>query len=716
MSVHGQSKFNDTVILINNVLLQNGTTNLIDVVNKEFKGNADTATSLKTSRNIGGVPFNGAADINLPGVNTSGNQNTSGNAATATLASTAIVTGSSNNSDLPIVFNNDNTLLDDTTLTFNASSDTLKTSNLSISSLLLTNQLSITGNSTFGNHITLNSGKVANIAGALSVTGQSKFSNTVIFENNVLLQDGTTNLIDVANKEFKGNADTATTLQTARNIGGVSFDGSNAITPEQISIVDDTANNDRLICFADGNGTQNIKNNSNLSYNPSAKTFKMNNLSIVQESNGNINMSAGTNNKIIINGSEFSGDTEINGKLIIDNANNGDVPLTIQATNNQSGNLLEIQNHSNTKYIKVNSSGLLSVGTEITVDDLNISSNTLKSLNNNNINFDSATGTINFKQGTTDLGNITASGYSGNAATATALETARNIGGVSFDGSANINLPGVNTGGNQDTSGNAATATALETARNIGGVSFDGTANINLPGVNTGGNQDTTGSAATLTNARNIGGVSFDGSADINLPGVNTGGNQDTSGNAATATALETARNIGGVSFDGTANINLPGVNTGGNQDTTGSAATLTNARNIGGVSFDGSADINLPGVNTGGNQDTSGNAATATALETARNIGGVSFNGSADIDLPGVNTAGNQNTSGNAATATALASSVNIGSAPFDGSGNISIRFETMNQAGTPSQSGAGTAVFNINESKLYIHNGSGWKSVQLS
>ena len=33
-----------------------------------------------------------------------------------------------------------------------------------------------------------------------------------------------------------------------------------------------------------------------------------------------------------------------------------------------------------------------------------------------------------------------------------------------------------------DVTGNAATATALETARNIGGVSFDGTANINLPG------------------------------------------------------------------------------------------------------------------------------------------------------------------------------------------------------------------------------------------
>jgi len=53
------------------------------------------------------------------------------------------------------------------------------------------------------------------------------------------------------------------------------------------------------------------------------------------------------------------------------------------------------------------------------------------------------------------------------ASTAATLATARNIGGVSFDGSANIDLAGVNTAGNQDTSGNAATATALETGRTI---------------------------------------------------------------------------------------------------------------------------------------------------------------------------------------------------------------------------------------------------------
>lgn len=68
----------------------------------------------------------------------------------------------------------------------------------------------------------------------------------------------------------------------------------------------------------------------------------------------------------------------------------------------------------------------------------------------------------------------------GNAATATALKTARNIGGVSFNGTANINLPGVNETGNQNTTGNAATATKLATARTINGVSFDGGSNISI--------------------------------------------------------------------------------------------------------------------------------------------------------------------------------------------------------------------------------------------
>ena len=90
------------------------------------------------------------------------------------------------------------------------------------------------------------------------------------------------------------------------------------------------------------------------------------------------------------------------------------------------------------------------------------------------VTYQDGDGTIDFVVGTINQDTT------GNAATATALETARNIGGVSFDGTGNINLPGVNTSGNQNTSGNAATATKLATARTIAGVSFDGSANISL--------------------------------------------------------------------------------------------------------------------------------------------------------------------------------------------------------------------------------------------
>ena len=318
------------------------------------------------------------------------------------------------------------------------------------------------------------------------------------------------------------------------------------------------------------------------------------------------------------------------------------------------------------------------------------------------VNFD---GSQNVTINTTVADSITAN-TSGTAAKATILETTRAIGGVNFDGSADINLPGVNAVGNQNTTGSAAT---LTTARTLGGVSFDGSANINLPGVNAAGNQDTSGTAATATLAadatklatpRAIGGVNFDGSAAINLPGVNAAGNQDTSGNAATATALESARTLGGVSFDGTANITLPGVDAEGNQDTTGSAATLTTSRNIGGVAFDGSADINLPGVNAAGNQDTSGTAANATLaadatkLATTRAIavagavsGTANFDGSAGISITTtIADSITANTSGNAATATALEtartiaiSGDQVGSASFDGTGNISIATQTQ-------------------------------------
>ena len=75
---------------------------------------------------------------------------------------------------------------------------------------------------------------------------------------------------------------------------------------------------------------------------------------------------------------------------------------------------------------------------------------------------------------------------------------------TSFSGPLTGNVTGNVSGSAGSATGNAATATALQNARTIGGVSFDGTANINLPGVNAAGNQNTTGTSAGLTGTPNL--------------------------------------------------------------------------------------------------------------------------------------------------------------------------------------------------------------------
>jgi hypothetical protein len=81
------------------------------------------------------------------------------------------------------------------------------------------------------------------------------------------------------------------------------------------------------------------------------------------------------------------------------------------------------------------------------------------------------------------------------------VDAKANISGQAFSGNISApNLSGTNTGDQSSVSGNAGSATVLQTARSIGGVSFNGSSAINLPGVNTAGNQNTSGNAATVSN------------------------------------------------------------------------------------------------------------------------------------------------------------------------------------------------------------------------
>ena len=277
--------------------------------------------------------------------------------------------------------------------------------------------------------------------------------------------------------------------------------------------------------------------------------------------------------------------------------------------------------------------------------------------------------------GTSLVGAVTGD-VTGNADTATALETARTIGGVSFDGTANINLPGVNTAGNQATSGNAATATALETARTIGGVSFDGTANINLPGVNAAGNQDTSGNAASATvleTARTIAGQSFNGSANITIAATDL---SDTDQSLATGDNVQFAQ----VTTTGNAII-------GGNLTVNGTTTTV-NSSNM-------TVDDQLIELGNGRSGSASGDAGIVIERGSDANafigfdesadkftVGTGTFTGASTGDLTittgtlVANIEGNVTgaVTGNADTATALATARTIAGQSFDGTANISI------------------------------------------
>ncbi len=108
---------------------------------------------------------------------------------------------------------------------------------------------------------------------------------------------------------------------------------------------------------------------------------------------------------------------------------------------------------------------------------------------------------------------------------------------------------------NQDTTGNAATATVLETARNIGGVSFNGSANIDLPGVNASGSQNTSGTAAGLSGTPNI------TVGDVVAASLDISGNADIDGTleadaiTVNGTALDT--HIAGVTVTNATNASI---------------------------------------------------------------------------------------------------------------------------------------------------------------
>ncbi|HBB8355189.1 TPA: tail fiber protein, partial [Escherichia coli] len=161
----------------------------------------------------------------------------------------------------------------------------------------------------------------------------------------------------------------------------------------------------------------------------------------------------------------------------------------------------------------------------------------------------------------------------GNADTATKLKTARNINGVRFDGSADININTLVSRGRVtalEANAQGTSGIQLYEAYNNGYPSTYGNV-LHLKGATAAGEGElfigwsgTSGDHAPvhIRSRRDTDSANWSEWAQVytskdSIPGVNAKGDQDTSGNAATATKLQTACTINGVSFDGSTDITL---------------------------------------------------------------------------------------------------------------------------------------------------------------
>ena len=268
--------------------------------------------------------------------------------------------------------------------------------------------------------------------------------------------------------DIAGNATTATTLETARTIHGVSFDGSANIDLSEV--VQDTVG----AMFS-----SNTETGITATY---------------QDSDGTLDLVIGTGDitNAMLAGSIANSKLANSSITVSDGSNSTATALGGTITFSGTANEVEV----------AESSGTITVGLPSSVDittDLSVS------------NVDIATGSIVLKNSGAKS-KIDFYCESSNAHY-TRLEAAAH---ASYSGNVTVTLP-TTTGTLALTSssitGNAATATALQNARTIHGVSFDGTANIDLSEVI----QDTVGAMFSSNTETGIAVSYEDGDGTIDL-------------------------------------------------------------------------------------------------------------------------------------------------------------------------------------------------------
>jgi hypothetical protein len=351
---------------------------------------------------------------------------------------------------------------------------------------------------------TFNAGTLALAAGSITDS-----SGAISFGNENLT---TTGSVTAASLDISGNVDVDGTLETdALTIDGVSL--AETISDTVGAMVSSNTETNITVTYDDSDntldfviGTLNQSTSGNAATATALETARTIH-GVSFDGTANIDLSEVVQDTV---GAMFSSNTETNITATYQDAD-GTIDLVIGTLNqNTTGTAATVTGAAQTNITSV---GTL---TALQVDNININGNAITSTAGTDLTISPVAGQQIVLDGTIviDAGVVTG---------ATSITSTAFVGDI--------------TG---DVTGNADTATVLATARTIGGVSFNGSANINLPGVNSAGNQNTTGSAATLTTARTIGGTSFDGSANIDV-------------------ALATLATTATVS-DSTANTNFPVV------------------------------------------------------------------------------------------------------------------------------------------------------------
>ena len=385
----------------------------VGTLNQNTTGSAATLT---TARTIGGVSFNGSANIDLAGVNTAGNQNTSGNADTATKIA------SITNSNI-VQLTASQTL---TNKTIAASQVTEISALTADEGAQLENIGSTTISATQWGYLGASSGAITNTDVSVSAANLKSTLGGAFNSNALAVGDSNATVTVPGNFVVDG----AITLKGETVLEST----TNTAIKDKILLLNQGAtganSNDLGILWSRGSGTTGGEANVAFKWDEGDLNFEL----IATTAAGN----------------------EANGAMDV---------IAV----GESGQAAGVRGHQNLKLSK------------LTLESFVLDGNTI--------------------YGVDDSGEFT-----------------DNDGHIMTSAAINDRFAVINA----NTTGLAGTATALATARTIGGVSFNGTANINLPGVNQAGNQNTTGSAATLTTARNINGVSFNGSANITVTAAAT--------------------------------------------------------------------------------------------------------------------------------------------------------------------------------------------------